>query len=98
MNESTPAPDWIKPPLLPSESGQRLRLSLPRRQVGDLLHFARKVPSIPVQRRMRLGSLLEARKKINPRPKWVLLLAKGFAHVANEMPGLRQSYMTFPRP
>lgn len=98
MNEQTPEPDWIKPPLLPSEWGQRLRLSLPRRQVGDVLHFARKVPSIPVQRRMRLGPLLVARKNISPRPSWVMLVAKGFSQVAAELPNLRQSYLTFPWP
>ena len=47
------SPSWIKPPLLPIGTGRRLRLSLPRRQVCDLMHFAKKVPSIPVQRTMR---------------------------------------------
>jgi hypothetical protein len=94
----TPALDWIKPPLLPSESGSRLRLSLPRRQVGDLLHFAAKVPSVPVQRRMCLGPLRAARQKCHVRPKWVLLIAKGFSQIAAELPRFRQSFMTFPWP
>ena len=33
-----------------------------------------------------------------PRPKWVVLIAKGFSQVAAEIPKLRQSYMTFPWP
>jgi len=98
MRDATPAPDWIKPPLLPSARGRSIRLSLPRRQVGDLLHFAQKVPSVPVQRRMKLGPLLAARQRCEPRPKWVLLFAKGFAHLAAELPSLRTSYMAFPRP
>ncbi len=98
MNRETPSADWIKPPLLPIEKGRRHGLSLPRRQVGDLLHFSKKVPSIPVQRRMKLGPLLEARRASMPRPKWVLLVAKGFSLIAKENAGLRQSFMNFPWP
>jgi hypothetical protein len=96
MIEQNQEPNWIKPPLLPIERGRRIGLSLPRRQVGDLLHFARKVPSIPVQRRMRLRPLLGARQSANPRPMWVILIAKGFSQVAAEMPQLRQAYLNFP--
>ena len=97
MNEISPS--WLKPPLLPIGTGRRLGLSLPRRQICDLLHFAQKVPSIPVQRTMRLGPLMSARRKVaDPRPKWVTLVAKGFSQVAAEMPKLRQSYMSFPWP
>jgi len=93
------APKWLKPPLLPVEKGRRLGLSLARRQVCDLLHFAKKVPSIPVQRRMHLGPLMSARRSTDgPRPKWVALVAKGFSYVAAELPKLRQSYMAFPWP
>jgi hypothetical protein len=98
MKEPTDISDWIKPPLLPIEKGRRLRLSLPRRQVGDMLHFAQKVPSVPVQRRMRVGPLLHARREALPRPKWVNLFAKGFSVVAAETPRLRQAYMNFPWP
>ena len=35
-----------------NDTGRSLRLSLPRRFVCDLLHFARKVPTVPVQRTM----------------------------------------------
>ncbi len=93
------AANWLKPPLLPIEKGRRIGLSLPRRQVCDLMHFAKKVPSIPVQRKMRLGPLMAARREAaEPRPKWVILMAKGFSHVAAEIPKLRHSYMTFPWP
>jgi hypothetical protein len=98
MEELAPPPDWIKPPRLPSVRGLRLPLSRMRRQIGDLLHFARKVPTVPVQRRMNLGPLVEARQTLWKRPKWVTLVAKGFSNVAAEMPRLRQSYLTFPRP
>src|SRR5205814_5645141 len=48
-------------------AGRIIPISLPRRLVGDLLHFARQVPTIPVQRRMRLERLLRARRDM-PRP------------------------------
>lgn len=98
MTEPLLSTDWIKPPSLPIEKGQRRKLSLPRRQVGDLLYFGQKVPSIPVQRRMKLGPLLASRKAAEVRPKWVSLLAKGFSQVAAEMPKLRQSFLNFPWP
>ena len=98
MNDALPEPDWLKPPLLPIEKGKRIGLSLPRRQIVDLMHFAKKVPSIPVQRRMQLGRLLSARQAVNPRPSWVLLMAKAFSIVAADMPRLRQGFVTFPWP
>jgi hypothetical protein len=98
MSEADPQHSWLKPPLLPIAKGKRLRLSLPRRQIIDLMHFAKKVPSIPVQRRMKLDSLVSARRASYPRPKWALLFARAFAMVAARMPCLRQAYMSFPRP
>ncbi len=32
------------------KKGRTLPLSIPRRLIGDLLYFARDVPSVPVQR------------------------------------------------
>ncbi len=41
--------------------GRNLRLSLPRRFVCDLLHFAQQVPTVPVQRRLNLAAVVAAR-------------------------------------
>ncbi len=76
--------------------GRTVPLSLPRRMVGDLLHFARRIPSVPVQRHMDLGPLALARQACTPRPSWVALFAKAFSLIAADNPRLRQSYMTFP--
>jgi hypothetical protein len=78
--------------------GHAISLSLPRRLVCDVLHFARQIPSVPVQRRMHLGSLCAARHACATRPSWVALFAKAYALVAAENPRLRQSYLTFPYP
>jgi hypothetical protein len=78
--------------------GHSVPLSVPRRLIGDLLHFARQVPSVPVQRRMSLGPLMAARRGSEPRPSWVALFTKALALVAAENPRLRQAYLSFPWP
>jgi hypothetical protein len=61
------------------------------------MHFAAGVPSVPVQRRMQLGSLVAARSD-GERPPWTALFAKAFALVAAAAPELRRAYCKFPRP
>lgn len=83
---------------MPTPAGRRLPLSLPRRFVGDLVHFARKVPSVPVQRRMSLAPLVEARAAVLPRPSWCAVFTKAYAIVAAGRPELRRSHLSFPTP
>lgn len=78
--------------------GRKLPLSLPRRLIGDMMHFARQVPSVPVQRRMNLGLLVAAREQAEPRPSWCALFTKGYAMVAARRPELRRAYIGFPWP
>jgi hypothetical protein len=78
--------------------GRKLPLSLPRRLIGDLMHFARQVPSVPVQRRMNVAPLLEARRQAQPRPGWCALFTAAYARVAARRPELRRAYLSFPRP
>src|SRR5262249_49757814 len=63
-----------------------------------LIHFARKVPSVPVQRRMNLAPLVEVRQAANPRPSWCAIFAKAYGFVAAARPELRRAYLSFPRP
>jgi hypothetical protein len=76
--------------------GRTVRLSLTRRLVTDVLHFARQIPSVPVQRHMDLGPLARAREQCAGRPSWVALFAKAYGKVAAENPRLRQSFLSFP--
>jgi hypothetical protein len=78
--------------------GPRLPLSLPRRFIGDLMHAARDVPLVVVQRRMRLAEVAAARSVAAPRPSWCALFLKAFAFVAAAQPTLRRSYQPWPRP
>jgi len=61
-----------------------------------LLHFAQRIPSVPVQRRMNLKRLCEARNWAIPRISWCTLFLKGFARMAVEIPHFRRAYLSFP--
>jgi hypothetical protein len=78
--------------------GRSIALSKPRRLVIDLLHFARKVPSLPVQKRMQLAAVAAARKACRERPQWSAIFIKAYAVVAQEMPVLRRAYIRVPWP
>jgi hypothetical protein len=66
--------------------------------VGDLLHFARAIPTVPVQRRMRLAPLIAARAASADKPRWTAIFAKAYALVAAENPVLRRAYVKLPWP
>lgn len=79
-------------------AGRNLALSPPRRFICDLVHFARKVPTVPVQRRMNVAAVVAARLAASPRPSWCALFTKAYARVAAATPELRRAYLGFPRP
>ncbi|MBX9679516.1 MAG: hypothetical protein K2X38_12190 [Gemmataceae bacterium] len=76
--------------------GFSIPLSPMRRFVCDLLHAAREAPTVPVQRRMRLGSVVLARANHPGRIPWSAIFIKAFAKVAAEIPELRRAYVKFP--
>jgi hypothetical protein len=78
--------------------GRYLPLSPPRRFVGDLVHFAKKVPTVPMQRRMALADVVGAREVASPRPSWCAIFTKAFAIVASRRPEFRRAYIPFPWP
>ena len=79
-------------------AGRNISLSLPRRFICDLVHFARQVPSVPVQRRMNLAPVVAARQLAEPRPSWCTIFTKAYGYVAAACPELRRSYLSFPCP
>ncbi|HEY2786262.1 MAG TPA: hypothetical protein VGJ05_14950 [Fimbriiglobus sp.] len=78
--------------------GYSIPLSLPRKLVCDLIHFARKIPTVPVQRVMDLHALAEIRSAGTPRIGWTAIFTKAFGIVSQEMPELRRAYLEYPRP
>ena len=78
--------------------GRGIALSAPRRFMTDLLHFASKIPTVPVQRRMRLGEVARARDAAAVRVGWPAVFLKAYARVAARVPELRRAYVALPRP
>ncbi|MEZ2128595.1 MULTISPECIES: hypothetical protein [unclassified Sinorhizobium] len=78
--------------------GRALKLSAPRRLVGDLMRFSIGVPRVTVQRQMNIGPLQRARIAQQSRSSWTVLFLKGYALLSQEIPELRRAYVKFPRP
>lgn len=78
--------------------GRRIELTAPRRVMGDMLHLAAQIPSVPVQRRMHLGDVARARAGVPRRPGWPAVFLKAYARVAAAMPELRRAYIALPWP
>ncbi len=78
--------------------GSYFPLSGPRRFIGDLVHFAHKVPSAPVSRVMNLKPVFEARAQHPLRPSWACLFMKAYALVGAQYTPLRRSFLEFPWP
>ena len=78
--------------------GRSIPLSLPRRLVIDMLHYARKVPTVPVQRSINVAALRDARRQIDGPPSWCVIFTKAYALVTARFPELRCAYLSFPRP
>jgi hypothetical protein len=76
--------------------GRSIPLAPMRRLVVDLVHFG--VPSVPVERRMSLGTLVALRAACPERPAWTAIFAKAFAIVARDVPALRRAYVKLPVP
>ena len=76
--------------------GFSMRLSLPRRMMCDYLHFAGKVPTVPVQRTMNLARLSDLRDNSTPRPGWCAIFTKAWGIVCARHPALRRAYLSFP--
>jgi hypothetical protein len=80
-----------------NETGRTFRLSPQRRLICDMLHFAQKIPTVPVQRCMDVSAVRDARAMLGNPPSWVMLFTKAYAIVAQEMPELRRAYLGFGR-
>ena len=78
--------------------GRRIPLSRARRLVVDFLHFAAGVPTVPVQRRIHLQPVIDARAALTDRPAWTAVMVKAFALVSAEFPELRRAFCKFPWP
>ncbi len=81
---------------MPEPQGRTLPLTEPRRFIGDLAHFARQVPSVPVARTMDLSALIGPRLEHPARPSWAVVFMKAYACVAAAHAPLRRCLLTVP--
>ncbi len=78
--------------------GRYVPLRGPRRFIGDLVHFAHRIPSAPVSRTIDLSALAEPRVAHPSRPSWAAIFMKAYALVGAANPPLRRSLLEFPWP
>jgi hypothetical protein len=78
--------------------GRVIPLSLPKRWVIDMLHFACCIPTVPVQKRILVSELVAARAASSERPRWTAIFTKAYALTAQEFPELRRAYVKIPWP
>jgi len=76
--------------------GRYFAVSPSRRIIMDLMHEARQVPSIPVQRKIDVRELDEIRRRTDPKISWFVIFMKAFALVAEQKPQLRRSLIKYP--
>jgi hypothetical protein len=81
--------------MLPSIRGKRIAVSPARAVVLELLHHARKSPSLPLAKTMHLGPLLMPRKAAGV--SWTALFVKAYGLTALEHPELRRAFIPYPR-
>ena len=74
--------------------GRYFPLSLPRRWISDLLHFARQVPTVPVERTMELSEVMKVRARVGVSLPALFLRAFGLA--SRKHPELRRAYLRYP--
>lgn len=76
--------------------GRVLPLSPARRLVQELMHHARKVPSLPLSRTICIPDLLDARAAMRDPPSWAAIFMKAYGMVARAVPELRRAYIAYP--
>lgn len=86
---------WEK---MASERGRVVPMTLPRRWIGDMLHFAQKVPIVAGERTLRVRAMAEARRAVPDPPTWQSLITKGIALAALQVPDLLRAYIPYPWP
>jgi hypothetical protein len=65
--------------------------------VAELLHHARKVPSLPLSRRVNVRELAELRRDAG-RPSWLGIFMKAYGLVARRYSELRRAWIPYPWP
>jgi hypothetical protein len=73
-----------------------IKLSPGRKMVLELLHHARKVPSIPVARELNVAAVLEQRSTLAQRPSWTAIFLRAYGLVCRDFAELRRVFVPYP--
>ncbi|MFO0970143.1 MAG: hypothetical protein U0793_31720 [Gemmataceae bacterium] len=76
--------------------GKTIRLTPGRKLVEELLHHARKAPTLPLSRLCLLPDVVDARAALAKAPSWTAIFMKAYALVAAAIPELRRAYLPYP--
>ena len=81
-----------------TRKGVRLALSPARKMVGELMHHAGKVPTIPLSRGLNVAGLADARRPCTPPPSWMAIFVRAYGLLSVRHAVLRRAYMRWPIP
>jgi hypothetical protein len=81
-----------------SAKGTNRKLSPARKMVIEMLHHARKVPSVPVARSINVAVIAEARKQAHIVPSWTTVFIRAYGLVARERSEFRRALIPWPYP
>lgn len=81
-----------------AERGAWLSLSPARKMMIDMLHFAQRVPSIPVARAINVAALARARAQTEAPASWTAAFLRAYGLVCQRHPELRRALIPFPYP
>lgn len=78
--------------------GVNIPLSPARKFVMEVLHHAKKVPSLVVEKSMWIRPLVQVRSDITNPPSWMAIFLKAYALTAMRRPELRRALVPWPWP
>ena len=76
--------------------GTKIRISVGRRLVNELLHHAKRVPSLPLSRECSIPEIAALRMKAMPSPSWMAIFIKAYAVAAQTHAELRRAWIPYP--
>src|SRR5207249_4884528 len=65
---------------------------------GELMHHARKVPSIPLSRALDVAAVANARRTCPDPPSWMAIFVRAYGLLSARHAVLRRAYIPWPVP
>ena len=78
--------------------GTTIPLSNGRRAIAAFLEYSRQIPTIPVNLRINVKSLAQARSESDSSVSWTAIFIRAYGIVSAQFPELRRSWISWPYP